>query len=427
MLTIHPKIDTSLCMKGNIRTKQECPKCKTKFQPADPKRASALLCPECHTEPSRLYVDFPWKGGRITVFTDADGHPVDSNERALRILGRMRSEVDNHTFDPANYKKSINEPYHLNAYIRKWLKRKKKRVYAGSLSYSTHEKYRHLAETYIIPYFNSEDIRDIGTIGVNEFEDHLLEVTVRGGKLMSVKYRQDILGTLKTMYHDGQRSGELTRAKVPVFPVFEETGGYWDVLEEEDQYIILSYIPPHDYPIYHFIIWYGIRPSEARAIQRDAISKDLSKATIKRTFSRNNRLRAYPKEKKWRRIPLEEETREILRDLLESQPKSFTGYVFLNRQGRHYSQSYLNDVWNKAVKAAGYPPISLYNASRHSLGTKLADEGESPEMIAEVLGHTDTKSTKKYARYGTRALKPFFRRRTIAKSKIVTKSLPMKK
>ena len=160
---------------------------------------------------------------------------------------------------------------------------------------------------------------------------------------------------------------------------------------------------------------------------RDAISKDLSKATIKRTFSRNNRLRAYPEEKKWRRIPLEEETREILRDLLESQPKSFTGYVFLNRQGRHYSQSYLNDVWNKAVKAAGYPPISLYNASRHSLGTKLADEGESPEMIAEVLGHTDTKSTKKYARYGTRALKPFFRRRTIAKSKIVTKSLPMKK
>jgi hypothetical protein len=47
-------------------------------------------------------------------------------------------------------------------------------------------------------------------------------------------------------------------------------------------------------------------------------------------------------------------------------------------------------------------------------------------MIAEVLGHTDTKSTKKYARYGTRALKPFFRRRTIAKSKIVTKSLPGK-
>jgi hypothetical protein len=138
----------------------------------------------------------------------------------------MRSEVDNHTFDPANYKKSINEPYHLNAYIRKWLKRKKKRVDAGSLSYSTHEKYRHLAETCIIPYFNGEDIRDIGAIGVNEFEDHLLEVTVRGGKLMSVKYRQDILGTLKTMYHDGQRSEELTRTQVPVFPVFEETGGY---------------------------------------------------------------------------------------------------------------------------------------------------------------------------------------------------------
>ena len=132
--------------------------------------------------------------------------------------------------------------------------------------------------------------------------------------------------------------------------------------------------------------------------------------------------RVYPKEKKWRRIPLEEENSEILRDLLESQPKSFTGYVYLNRRGRHYSQTYLNDVWNKAVKGAGYPYIPLKNASRHSLGTKLADEGESPGMVAQVLGHTDTKTTKKYARYGTRALKPFLRRRTIAKLKIVTKA-----
>jgi hypothetical protein len=48
-------------------------------------------------------------------------------------------------------------------------------------------------------------------------------------------------------------------------------------------------------------------------------------------------------------------------------------------------------------------------------------------MIAEVLGHTDTKTTKKYARYGTRALKPFFKRRNMSQPKIVTKSLPMKK
>jgi hypothetical protein len=50
----------------------------------------------------------------------------------------------------------------------------------------------------------------------------------------------------------------------------------------------------------------------------------------------------------------------------------------------------------------------------------LADEGESPEMIAEVLGHSDTKTTKKYARYGTRALKPFFKRRNISEPEIVT-------
>lgn len=277
---------------------------------------------------------------------------------------------------------------------------------AGEISYSKVDKYRKLTERFIIPFFGNVDVRTIDTLKIREFNLHLAEQEVRNGKLMSAKYRTDILGVLRTMYKDGLESGVLNRAQVPVFPKVNIPEKHFDVLEEHEQDEILQKIPEHDQPIYHFIMWYGVRPSEARALMRDAIKADYTEATIKRTFTRNNSLKENPKEGKWRVIPLMEETTEILKDMTSH----IDGYIFRNKWGKSYSQSYLNDTWNKACKEAGYKYIPLKNASRHSLGTKLAREGHGENIIATVLGHSDTKTTKKYIRYAAETLKPFFKR-----------------
>ena len=237
---------------------------------------------------------------------------------------------------------------------------------------------------------------------------------MKGDRVISPKYRQDIIGVLRQMFNDALESEDIDRAQLPVFPtiVVPQTG--FEVLEEEEQDEILEKIPDYDRPIYHFIITYGTRPSEARALKKDAIIGDFDRIVIRRTFSRNNRLRENPKEGKWRTISLLDETKEILRAL----PSSMTGFIFVNKWGRFYSQSYLNDTWNKACSKAGYRYISLYHGSRHSLGTKLANEGLGKEMIATVLGHSNTKTTEKYTRYASDSLKPFYKRKKAKKGTV---------
>jgi site-specific recombinase XerD len=107
-----------------------------------------------------------------------------------------------------------------------------------------------------------------------------------------------------------------------------------------------------------------------------------------------------------------DETKEILQNL----SVFFTGFLFVNKWGRHYSQDYLNNAWNKAVNDAGYKYIPLKNASRHSLGTKLAVEGYGEDIISKVLGHSNTRTTQHYTRYASDSFKPFFKRRNMKKA-----------
>ena len=111
---------------------------------------------------------------------------------------------------------------------------------------------------------------------------------------------------------------------------------------------------------------------------------------------------------------MQDETKEILKSL----PISLTGFVFVNKWGRHYSQDYLNTTWNKACRDAEFRYIPLKNASRHSLGTKLAMEGKDETLIAKVLGHSDTKTTRHYVRYASDALKDFYKRRNLKKASV---------
>ena len=400
---------SGLTMKGQIRTKQRCPACNAGFRESK----KGLCCPNCPTIPTRYFVDI-YFGKRIKIYKDQSGQILDSFDRAHRLLTHIRWEIDNKRFNPDKYIRAKYEPYFMENFARKWLKEQELRQRSEEIAYSTLLKQKRLVEKYIIGYFGRDDIRQIGTRGVKDFNTHLSGLKVKGDKGISPKYRQDIIGVLRQMFHDALEAEDITRAQLPVFPTIEVPQTGFEVLEEEDQDEILARIPDDDRPIYHFIITYGVRPSEVRALKRDAVIGNFDRIVIRRTFSRNNRLRENPKEGKWRTISLLDETKEILRAL----PPSLTGFIFVNRWGRPYSQSYLNDTWNEACSKAGYRYIPLYHGSRHSLGTKLANEGFGREIIATVLGHSNTKTTEKYARYASDSLKPFYERKKAKKGTV---------
>lgn len=57
----------------------------------------------------------------------------------------------------------------------------------------------------------------------------------------------------------------------------------------------------------------------------------------------------------------------------------------------------LRRVWAKARTKAGFPEnIRLYDATRHSVASQLANQNVSIFQIQNILGHTTVKTTEKY-------------------------------
>ncbi|MFQ5598597.1 MAG: tyrosine-type recombinase/integrase [Nitrospiria bacterium] len=72
-------------------------------------------------------------------------------------------------------------------------------------------------------------------------------------------------------------------------------------------------------------------------------------------------------------------------------------FVFINpRMKAFYSGETLFRIWDKVRKKLDIN-ITLYEATRHSLASIAACNGASLHAIKDVLGHTDIRTTLKYA------------------------------
>ena len=87
-------------MAGHIRAKGECPVCKKGFIEI---HRLGFVCLEHQTVPKRLWIDLPWKGKRIRIFSDKTGQVLDTYDRADRLRERIESELEDYTFDPTRY------------------------------------------------------------------------------------------------------------------------------------------------------------------------------------------------------------------------------------------------------------------------------------------------------------------------------------
>ena len=78
--------------------------------------------------------------------------------------------------------------------------------------------------------------------------------------------------------------------------------------------------------------------------------------------------------------------------------------MFVRSDGKPYTNKNLNAIWKAACKIAGVN-IKLQAAFRHSLGCQLLDQGADLELVRDVLGHTKTEMTRRYAKRNPASMK----------------------
>ncbi|MFC1693506.1 tyrosine-type recombinase/integrase [Candidatus Latescibacterota bacterium] len=163
--------------------------------------------------------------------------------------------------------------------------------------------------------------------------------------------------------------------KMPPFPKLTYTSPEIEYLILDQQNSILTQIPERHRPIFQFMMEYGCRPGEARALQRDCIVD--GQVIIQRAFS-NNFLRDTTKTGKVRRYQITSYFREVLNKI----PLQISSFVFVRDDGKPYTSKNLNKIWHEACDKADIH-IKLYNGVRHSLGCQLLEMGYDMDLVRQ--------------------------------------------
>lgn len=271
-------------------------------------------------------------------------------------------------------------PYQFDKAIQTWLK-------SSTVSPEWVQAKKAFARKFFIPFFKKTDIRKIQTPHVQEFYATLLD------KHYSPKYCKILMDDLKAFLN-------FYRENLPTFPHFpkieiQESVIRW--LTSEDQDKVFQYIPQPDLPIFEFMRRYGCRTNEASGLLKANVFLDhIPPYLVLATVLSDNGIKLTTKTKRIKILPIIPELRWLFEGGNGSE------FVFVKKwRGRWipYSNQMLNLIWNRANQASGVQKINLYNGTRHSFGCQRLNEGYSLDEIKQVMGHSSTKMTERYAAY----------------------------
>lgn len=397
-------------MKGIIRPKGKCSVCQGTFVEI---KKLGFICTEHKIVPKRFMIDLFYKGQRIRLFSDKQGQPLDTYQRASNLLAHINYEIKNHTFDPSKYVKQELEKFYVANLLDKFLSYKLNTI---APSYQKHyERYIRIAKEY----FGLTDIRELRKLDIINYKEHLEK-----NFSISCKTIKNNLDLFKTFLRYLKNDLEILD-NVPAFPQVETSQPKTNWLSSEVQQRVFESIPEDDKPIIAFLILSGCRPGEARALKCKDVDLEHGMIIISATFS-NEIYREKRKGKKAKNaiIPIHPEIFEYLKNRIENNLPS--AYVFINsRTKQRYYEKKLRRIWNAVKEKVGLKDgIRLYDATRHSFASQLVNSGVPLLSVSRLLGHSSIKMTERYAHSDLQKLKIDVSNLTLTKKSTVTRLSP---
>jgi integrase len=151
--------------------------------------------------------------------------------------------------------------------------------------------------------------------------------------------------------------------------------------------------------ILRLLVFTGARPSEICHLEDGEL--DLQrKLIVKRGWKTRGRTRVPTV----RVLPLSEEALLVLADQLERRPAKRKPWVFPGHEyGKPFSVSGLDGAWETLRRYAKLPDVRVSDLGRHNFASVGLDAGYSLATIGRILGHTQDRTTARYAHLGKSA------------------------
>ncbi len=144
-----------------------------------------------------------------------------------------------------------------------------------------------------------------------------------------------------------------------------------------------QFLPDNFRSLYRVALFTGGRYRELCELR--VVDVDLRAGTILFRVTKNG---------KPRHVPLVQQAFDLLPAILAN--KEPGDFVFPKSEGRPWKTSEQIRIMKRACNAAGILPAVSFHDLRHTFGRMLAEAGAPMRVIADALGHSDTRITEKH-------------------------------
>lgn len=251
----------------------------------------------------------------------------------------------------------------------------------------------------------SYGLEDIASIDASHISNFIMEITGHRGK---VSYE---LNSLRVFFRYLHRSGMVTEKPTLFIPTSnrlrlrEHLPSVW---EEDDVSAILQCVDrgnpvgKRDYAMILLAVRLGLRGSDIKKLCFSDI--DWEKETLTVTQQKTKELLV---------LPLTNEIGMALIDYLkEGRPISSEPYIFLALRAPYQPLSkynHLHQVLNKYIRRSGVALCADkahgMHSLRHTLASRLLEQGTPLPVISGILGHRDSNTTMEYLRIDVEQLR----------------------
>jgi integrase len=157
----------------------------------------------------------------------------------------------------------------------------------------------------------------------------------------------------------------------------------------------------------------GFRFGEMVGLHRHRIDTDHKSIVVQETWSNaTGEMKGYPKSKKRRGVPIDDELSRKLEDYMRTHPAvpcreqhvdsrgntvACSGSLLLSRRDGHaWTHSNTQKLWSAMLQAAGVGHVRIHDM-RHTYASWLIQRGISKDELCQLLGHYSVIVTERYA------------------------------
>lgn len=242
---------------------------------------------------------------------------------------------------------------------------------------------RSALDAYLLPYFGKLDLKDISSYKIENFK------AVRQQQGLSNKYINNLLCVLSKSLRVAEDWGLLE--KLPKIKHLKVAQQKYDFLSLEESRQLLNHANGMMRDLIILALHTGLRFGEIIALTWQDVNLTKNILTVSKSVSRG--LLGSTKNNKLRYVPL---SRELVVMLESRKLHSQHNLIFPNRVGNFLIQERCRIWLHQVCESANLRKIG-WHTFRHTFASRLAENNVSMRTIQELLGHSDTNTTMRYA------------------------------